>query len=161
MQPQPLLVSSQHAVSGCSALCTGRKRLKFIITTLLPLVLVLTATKSNAQEVMTVEQLLSAGNSDNTAFAAATYITGWKEGTGIQMMFAAQDLRTLGGPAAEENAARLQALSNCLLILGVADLAAGLNTSIRENTISPETPARSALRTVMESVCPVPLNQDR
>lgn len=133
--------------------------MKIIITTLLPLVLFTTAARSYAQEVITVEQLLTAGDSENRAFAAATYITGWKEGTALQMMSLAQDFRASGDPAGEEYAARVQALGDCLMLLGVADLAAGLNASIRENMISPETPARSALRVVVEGICPGPITR--
>lgn len=138
----------------------GSRPLKFIIPTLLPLILVSMATGSHAQEAMTVEQLLSAGHSENTALAAAMYITGWKEGTSIQLTFEAYSLRAKGSPAALESAARIQALSDCLMLLEVADLVAGLNAAMRENTIAREMPARSALRVAMHGVCPGPPGQD-
>ena len=134
--------------------------MKFFVTTLLALVLLSAATKSLAQEAMTVEQLLSAGESEERAFAAVMYIMGWKEGAGIQLTRGVQDWRENTGPTGQEYAARLQALGECLMRLGVADLAAGLNASIRDNTTEPETPARSALRDVAEDVCQGAITQE-
>ena len=134
--------------------------MKFFITLLLALISLSTATQSPAQEAMTVEQLLSAGGSEDRALAAAMYITGWKEGTGIQLMREAGDWRDNSGPEGEQHAAYLQVLGECLIRLGVADLAATLSASIRDNTTEPETPARSALRDVVEEACQSSITQE-
>ncbi len=128
--------------------------MKSVFAIFLSLILVSTATRAHAQETMTVEQLLSAGNSENRAIAAAMYIAGWKDGTGTQLAVEAQSPGAIGSSVTPERAARLQALSDCLLLLGVADLVAELNAAMRDNSITPEMPATSALRVAMEGACP-------
>ena len=128
--------------------------MKSVFAIFLSLILVSTVTWAHAQETMTVEQLLSAGNSENRAIAAAMYIAGWKDGTGTQLAVEAQSLGAIGSSVTPERAARLQTLSDCLLLLGVADLVAELNAALRDNSIAPEMPAASALRVAMEGACP-------
>ena len=102
---------------------------------------------------MTAEQLLAAGDDQNQAPSAAAYITGWKEGTGIQLMFEAQDLRTAGGQAVDEYAARLQALGRCLMAIEVSGLAANLRAEIEDEVIEPDATARSVLRDAATKAC--------
>ena len=93
-------------------------------------------TPSIGQETITVGQLLEAGNLESSAFSAALYILGWKEGTSLELTNEAQGQQVAGGAQASVAAARLE-LGDCLSKLGVADLVAALRAALRDETITP------------------------
>lgn len=128
--------------------------MRSVLALLLLVLLGATATTSIAQEMMTVGQLLDAGDREPTALGAAMYIMGWKEGTSFELSMESVDRQITAAPRAGSAAARRVELGNCLAGLEVADLAGGLHASLRDGTITPETTASSGLRTAMQSLCP-------
>lgn len=128
--------------------------MRSVLSASLFVLLVSTATTSVSQETMTVGQLLGAGDSESSAFGAAMYIMGWKEGTSFQLAGEARDQQAAGAPQPGATAARLEALGACLSRLEVADLAGALHASLRDGTITPATTAASGLRAAMQGLCP-------
>lgn len=85
-------------------------------------ILLMIGQTTQAQELMTAEQLIDRSTQPEMAIPVAMYISGWRDGVSAGLLQAAEALREVGGINAEYEAAR----SGCIGGLGVADLIAKL-----------------------------------